>query len=132
VGSVLAAARVEPDTFEAVRQRELVELRRREAAYRDGRPPVAVSGRTVIVVDDGLATGATMHAALVAVRGQAPRGLVAAVPVGSPSACSTLAGVVDELICLSAPHSFRAVGQAYGDFAETSDAEVRAALAQSS
>jgi putative phosphoribosyl transferase len=132
VGSVLAAARVGPDTFEAVRQQELVELRRREAAYRDGRPPVAVSGRTVIVVDDGLATGATMHAALVAVRGQAPRELTAAVPIGSPSACSALAGVVDELICLSAPHGFRAVGQAYVDFTETSDAEVRAALARSS
>jgi predicted phosphoribosyltransferase len=130
VGSVLAAARVEPDTFEAVRQRELVELRRREAAYRDGRPPVAVAGRTVIVVDDGLATGATMRAAVFAVRRQAPRDLTVAVPVGSPSACSVLADVVDELVCLSAPQSFRAVGQAYVDFTETSDAEVRAALAQ--
>ena len=130
VGSVLAAARVDPDTFETVRQQELVELRRRESVYRDGRPPVAVAGRTVIVVDDGLATGATMHAAVVAVRGQAARDLTVAVPVGSPSACSALADVVDELVCLSAPRSFRAVGQAYGDFTETSDAEVRAALAR--
>jgi putative phosphoribosyl transferase len=130
VDSVMAAARVDPETFEAVRRQELVELRRREAAYRDGRPPVAVGGRTVIVVDDGLATGATMHAAVVAVRGQAPRDLIVAVPVGSPSACSALAEVVDELVCLSAPRGFRAVGQAYADFTETSDAQVRAALAQ--
>ena len=130
VDRVLAGARVDPETFERVRQQELVELRRREAAYRDGRPPVAVSDRTVIVVDDGLATGATMHAAVAAVRRQAPRGLTVAVPVGSPSACSALADLVDELVCLSAPRSFRAVGQAYGDFAETSDDEVRAALAQ--
>ena len=131
VGSVLAAARVDPETFESVRQQELIELRRRESAYRDGRPPVAVAGRTVIVVDDGLATGATMHAAVLAVRGQAPRHLTVAVPVGSPSACSALAAVADEVVCLSAPHTFRAVGQAYANFSETSDAEVRAALAQS-
>ena len=93
---------------------------------------MAVAGRTVIVVDDGLATGATMHAAVVAVRRQAPRELTVAVPVGSPSACSALADVVDELVCLSAPRSFRAVGQAYADFSETSDAEVRAALAEAS
>ena len=132
VGTVLAAARVEPETFEKVRQQELVELRRREAAYRDGRPPVPVTGRTVIVVDDGLATGATMRAAVLAVRRQDPRDVVVAVPVGSPSACSALAGLVDELVCLSAPRGFRAVGQAYADFSETSDAEVRAALARAS
>ncbi len=132
VGSVLAAAGVDPETFEAVRQEELVELRRRESAYRDGRPPVVVGDRTVIVVDDGLATGATMHAAVAAVRRQAPRDVIVAVPVGSPSACAALADVVDELVCLSAPHSFRAVGQAYADFTETSDAEVRAALAEAS
>ena len=132
VGTVLAAARVAPETFESVRQEELLELRRRESAYRDGRPPVAVAGRTVIVVDDGLATGATMRAAVVAVRRQGPRALVVAVPVGSPSACSALADLVDELVCLSAPPGFRAVGQAYADFSETTDAEVRAALARAS
>ncbi len=132
VGSVLAAARVNPETFETVRREELVELRRRETAYRNGRPPVVVADRTVIVVDDGLTTGATMHAAVAAVRRQAPRELTVAVPVGSPSACAALADVVDELVCLSAPRSFRAVGQAYADFTETSDAEVRAALAEAS
>ena len=129
VGSVLADARVDPETFERVRQQELVELRRRETAYRGSRPPVTVAGRVVIVVDDGLATGATMRAAVVAVRRQAPLGITVAVPVGSPSACSALVDLVDELVCLSAPHTFRAVGQAYADFTETSDAEVRAALA---
>jgi putative phosphoribosyl transferase len=129
VSTVLAAAGVDPETFERVRQHELGELRRRETVYRDGRPPVAVAGRSVIVVDDGLATGATMRAAVVAVRHQAPLNITAAVPVGSPSACSALAEVVDDLVCLSAPRGFRAVGQAYRDFTETSDAEVRAALA---
>ena len=131
VETVLAAAGVDRDTFEKVRQRELGELRRRESAYRDGRPPVTVAGRSVIVVDDGLATGATMRAAILAVRRQAPRDVTAAVPVGSPSACSALADDVDDLVCLSAPRGFRAVGQAYADFSETSDAEVRAALAGS-
>ena len=129
VDAVLVAAGVDPDTFEKVRQQELTELRRREAAYRDGRSPVAVAGRSVVVVDDGLATGATMRAAVAAIRRQAPRGIVAAVPVGSPAACEALAHDVDDLVCLSAPRGFRAVGQAYRDFAETSDAEVRAALA---
>lgn len=130
VESVLAAANVAQETFEAVRERELGELRRREEAYRGGRPPVAVTGRTVIVVDDGLATGATMRVAVVAVRRQAPRAVLAAVPVGSPAACSAMADDVDELVCLSAPLAFRAVGQAYADFSETSDAEVRAVLGQ--
>ena len=130
VGTVLAAARVDPETFETVRQQELAELRRREAAYRNGRPPAAVAGRTVIVVDDGLATGATMRAAVLAVRRQAPRAIIAAVPVGAPSACTALADVVDDVVCLSTPRGFRAVGQAYADFTATSDAEVRAALAQ--
>jgi predicted phosphoribosyltransferase len=130
MGTVLAAAGVDPGTFEKVRQQELAELRRREATYRDGRPPAAVAGRTVIVVDDGLATGATMRAAVVAVRRQGPDSVVAAVPVGSPSACSAMEDLVDSLVCLDAPGSFRAVGQAYVDFSETSDAEVRAALAE--
>jgi predicted phosphoribosyltransferase len=130
VDAVLTAAGVDPETFERVRQQELAELRRREVAYRDGRPPVAVTGRAVVVVDDGLATGATMRAAVVAVRRQAPRHLTAAVPVGSPSACAALAESVDEMVCLSSPRGFRAVGQAYADFTETTDAQVRAALAQ--
>ena len=128
VEAVLAAVDVPPAAFEEVRQRELTELQRREAAYRGGRPPVPLAGRPVIVVDDGLATGATMRAAVLALRRQAPLGITVAVPVGSPRACDALAADVDDMLCLLAPQSFRAVGQAYTDFAETTDEEVRAAL----
>jgi predicted phosphoribosyltransferase len=128
VESVLAAVDVDAAAFEEVRRRELVELRRREAAYRDGRPPVALTGRAVVLVDDGLATGATMRAAVLAVRRQFPLGITVAVPVGSPRACAALAEDVDEVLCLLSPRSFRAVGQAYEDFAATTDAEVRGAL----
>jgi predicted phosphoribosyltransferase len=128
VDSVLAAVPVSPEAFEEVRRRELGELRRREEAYRDGRPPIPLSGRAVVVVDDGLATGATMRAAVAAVRRQDPRTVTVAVPVGSSRACRELAAEVDEVLCLQAPHSFRAVGQAYADFSATTDEEVRAAL----
>jgi predicted phosphoribosyltransferase len=129
VEAVLLAALVEPEVFEEVRRRELAELRRRETAYRGDRAPVVLRGRDVVVVDDGLATGATMRAAVVAVRGQEPRRVTVAVPIGSPTACAALAAEVDELVCLSAPSGFRAVGQGYADFSATSDEEVRAALA---
>jgi putative phosphoribosyl transferase len=129
--AVLAATRVGPETFEEVRAEEVAELRRREVAYRGGRPAVQVGGRWVLLVDDGLATGSTMRAAVVAVRRQAPARIVVAVPVGSPTACAALAPEVDDVVCLSAPESFRAVGQAYADFAPTSDDEVRDALARS-
>lgn len=128
VDPVIAAAGIDDATFDDVGRRELVELRRREAAYRDGRPPPAVTGRSVVLVDDGLATGATMHAAVVAARSGAPAGVAVAVPVGSPRACAALEPLVDRLVCLLAPASFRAVGQAYGDFGQTTDDEVRRAL----
>jgi predicted phosphoribosyltransferase len=127
--AVLASASVREDTFATVRDEELVELRRRERAYRGDRPPAPLAGRTVVLVDDGLATGSTMRAAVVAVRRGGPAGVVVAVPVGSPSACAALAPEVDDLVCLDAPRGFRAVGQAYADFTATSDDEVRAALA---
>jgi putative phosphoribosyl transferase len=129
VEAVLAAGHVAPDVFEGVRQEELAELRRRETTYRGGRPPLDLRAQAVIVVDDGLATGATMRAAVVAVRRQAPERITVAVPIGSPTACAALASDVDEVVCLRAPLSFRAVGQAYDDFTATSDEEVRAALA---
>jgi putative phosphoribosyl transferase len=128
VDSVLTSLGVDPAAFDAVRQRELTELRRREAAYRNGRPAIAVTGRAVVLVDDGLATGATMRAAVVAVRRQSPTGITVAVPVGSPRACDVIAADVDQLLCLEAPPSFHAVGQGYTDFAETTDDEVRSAL----
>jgi putative phosphoribosyl transferase len=123
------AAQVDDAAFAAVRDRELAELRRREHAYRAGRPPVPMTGRTVVLVDDGLATGATMRAALAAVARQQPASVIVAVPVGSSRACADLLPAVDRLLCLRTPRPFRAVGQAYRDFAATPDDEVHAALA---
>ncbi|MCW2578470.1 MAG: Phosphoribosyltransferase [Blastococcus sp.] len=128
VASVIAAAQVDEQAFGRIREREVAELRRREAAYRGNRPAAALSGRDVVLVDDGLATGATLHAAVAAARRQAPRRIVVAVPIGSSRACAVLARIVDELVCLRSPASFRSVGQGYADFGQTSDDEVRAAL----
>jgi predicted phosphoribosyltransferase len=128
--AVIDRARVQPATFDEVRDEELAELRRRESAYRGGHPMVRVTGRPVIVVDDGLATGATMRAAVAALRRQQPARITVAVPIGSPATCADLAPLVDEVVCLQTPRSFRAVGQGYADFAPTSDDEVREALAR--
>ena len=106
------------------RDRELAELRRREDAYRGGREPIPLRGRDVVLVDDGLATGATMRAAVAAVRRQDPASLTVAVPVGSPRVCAELQPEVDRVVCLDTPAMFRAVGQAYRDFSATEDAEV--------
>lgn len=125
---VLSAAPVDDATFAAVRDRELAELRRREAAYRGGRPPVAVTGRTVVLVDDGLATGATVRAALRVLSAQRPARTVVAVPVGAPGALREVGELADEVVCLLAPPSFRAVGGAYDRFAQSTDDEVRRLL----
>src|SRR3954447_17562754 len=125
---VLARVDVDPESFEAVRRRELTELRRREQAYRGGRSPAPLTGRTVVVVDDGLATGATMRAAVAAVRRSHPARVLVAVPVGSPHSCADLDPVADDVVCLWAPGDFRSVGQGYADFGPTSDDEVRGAL----
>jgi putative phosphoribosyl transferase len=115
--------------LEAVTAKELAEIKRREVAYRDGRQAPKLKGRTVILVDDGLATGATMRAAVGALRQQGVAKIVVAVPVGSPEACREFETEVDETICAIAPPWFRAVGQYYGDFSQTSDDEVRELLA---
>ena len=125
---VIVRAGVGPEAFERVRAAELAELRRREAAYRGDRPPVRVRGRPVVLADDGLATGATMRAAVAAMRAAGAGPITVAVPVGSPRACARLAGEADEIVCLWAPEGFRAVQQGYADFAPTSDDEVRACL----
>ncbi|WNV73732.1 phosphoribosyltransferase family protein [Geodermatophilus sp. DSM 44513] len=128
---VLGRADVDGAAFDGVRERELAELRRREAAYRQGRPAAFPAGRPVLLVDDGLATGSTMRAAVAAVRRQGPARVTVAAPVGAPSACARLAAEVDDVVCLWTPTPFRAVGQGYADFRATTDDEVRAALARS-
>jgi erythromycin esterase-like protein/predicted phosphoribosyltransferase len=118
------------DMIDAVAAREQQELARRERLYRDGRPPPDVRGRTVILVDDGLATGATMHAAIQALRQQNPARIVVAVPTASPETCEEMRTEVDEVICAITPEPFEAVGLWYRDFSQTTDEEVRALLAR--
>ena len=121
---------IPPEVIEAVVTCETRELQRRETAFRGSAPPPAIAGRTVIVVDDGVATGATLRAALVAVRQLKPARLIAAVPVASPEAQADLAPLVDDWVALLTPEDFRAVGQWYEDFPQTLDAEVVRLLAE--
>src|SRR2546430_7545788 len=118
------------EAIEAVTVRETAELERREQIYREGRPPPALRGRIVILVDDGLATGATMRAAVKALRQRGVAKIVVAVPVGPPDTCRELEQEADETICLSTPQYFQAVGQYYEDFSQTSDEDVRELLSQ--
>ena len=115
--------------FDAVRDRELAEIRRRRTAYLHGRPHADLKEKIVIVIDDGIATGATMRAALRAVRQQHPSKLVLAVPVAPTSTIADLSGDADEIICLEQHDEFGAIGMFYADFAQVSDKEVRDALA---
>jgi predicted phosphoribosyltransferase len=120
---------IRPDELEDVIRRETGELRRRELAYRSGRPLAAVEGRIVIIVDDGLATGASMRAAVQALRQRNPKKIVAAVPIAPRSARHDFAMIVDEIACLVTPEPFSSVGRAYVDFSQVSDDEVRTLLA---
>lgn len=126
---VLTEAAVAPEVLAEVYRREVAELHARERAYRGTRPTPQVADRTVLVVDDGLATGATMRAALAALRNLGPRELVAAVPVASAGALAAVAPVADTVVCPWVPRRFVAVGQAYRHFGPTPDGEVRACLA---
>jgi putative phosphoribosyl transferase len=128
--SIIRDLKISPETIEAIAQRERLEIERREKAYRDGRPPIPLEGRTAIVVDDGLATGATMLAAARALRPRVQR-VIAAVPVASEITCKELSGEVDQIICAATPQPFFAVGMFYRDFAQTTDEEVRTLLSQS-
>ena len=125
----IATNRVPARVLEAIVQRERAEVVRRERAYRASRPRVPVKGQVVIVVDDGLATGSTMRAAVLALRQQGPAGIVAAAPVGSWQACQALTDVADQVICPLTPEPFSAVGLWYADFSETTDDEVCDCLA---
>jgi predicted phosphoribosyltransferase len=127
---VLDALSIPPAIVDAVAALEQQELERRERLYRGDRPAPDVRGRAVILVDDGLATGATMHAAIKALRQQGAGRVVVAVPIAPPDACNQLREVVDDVVCAVTPEPFRAVGLWYEDFSQTTDDEVRELLAR--
>ena len=127
---VVRALRIPDSVIDAVASWELEELRRRERLYRGDRPPPDVRGKTVILVDDGLATGSTMLAAVRALRQQQPARIVVAVPIAAPDTCELLRADVDDVVCAVTPEPFYAVGLWYEDFSQTTDEEVRELLAQ--
>ncbi len=116
------------DDIERVTEKERRELERRERLFRGDRPPVRVAGRTVILVDDGLATGSTMRAAVRALRQQQAARIIVAVPIAAPSTCAEMEKEADEVVCAATPEPFRAVGLWYEDFTQTTDEEVRELL----
>lgn len=119
---------IAPVLIDRVTEQEQQEIERRERVYRQDRPPLPVSQRTVVLVDDGLATGATMLAATRALRAGAPKRIIIAVPVASREACDELREHADQIVCAATPEPFYAVGVWYEDFTQTSDAEVRELL----
>lgn len=123
---------ISSSTLDRVAAAELRELKRRETLYRGQRPALNVSGRTVILVDDGLATGATMRAAAATLHKQNPERTIVAVPVGASITCNELKTDVDETICLEMPEPFYGVGQWYANFSQTTDEEIQQLLAQTS
>jgi predicted phosphoribosyltransferase len=125
---VVEALGIDENTLSRVAADELRELTRRERLYRGARPPTPVEDKTVILVDDGLATGSSMRAAVQALRQRGPRELVVAVPIAAPSTCKDLAEEVDDILCAATPEPMRAVGLWYEDFSQTTDDEVRELL----
>ena len=127
----MAAALAVPQAYvEEETARQLAELERRRLAYCAGRPPVDISGRTAIVVDDGIATGATMRVALIAARRCGAARLVLAAPVGAPEAIAQLRPLADEIVCVETPHGLGAIGACYADFHQVGDTEVTELLAR--
>jgi putative phosphoribosyl transferase len=127
---VIGGLGITRDQVERVTAAERVELDRRERSYRGTRPFPDLTGRTVILVDDGLATGSTMRAAVEALRREGPARLVVAVPVSAPETCDAFRDIVDEIVCAVTPELFHAVGLWYEDFSQTTDEEVRELLAR--
>ncbi len=128
--ALISAAHVTQPQIAAAIARESLELQRRIRMYRDGRADRSIKGKVVILVDDGLATGATMGVAIRAVRSHAPGGIVVAVPVGSREACEEIEGLADVVVCMLKPEPFDSVGSYYVDFSQVSDDEVRGLLAR--
>ena len=128
---LIRAARVTPEDIERVTAAERAELERRERQYRGDRPFPHLDGRTVILVDDGLATGSTMRAAVAALRNEQPSRIVVAVPVSAPETCDAFRDIADEIICAETPQPFEAVGLWYADFSQTTDDDVHAFLEHS-
>lgn len=116
---------IPPDVIDSIAEMELKELKRREIAYRGNRPEPKVQGKTVILIDDGLATGSTIRAAAQALRGQDPARIIVAVPVSAPQTCDEYRMGVDEIVCAVTPKRFLGVGRWYHDFSQTTDEEVR-------
>ena len=125
---IVRSLRISEAMIDAVAARELLELARRARLYRDDRPPADVRGKTVVLVDDGLATGATMMAAVRALRQQTPARIVVAAPTAAADTCEQLRAFADEVVCAVTPEPFRAVGLWYDDFSQTTDEEVKQLL----
>jgi putative phosphoribosyl transferase len=127
---VVRALRISKDTIESVTESEREELARRESVYRGDRGPLEIEGRTIILVDDGLATGATMKAAVEAVREQHPKEVIVAVPTASPDIASAFGRIADRIVCAATPTPFHAVGASYERFDQTTDQEVQDYMAR--
>ena len=127
---LIRVARVSTEDLERVTAAEQVELERRERRYRGDRPFPELTGKTVLLVDDGLATGSTMRAAVAALRQEVPRSIVVAVPVAAPATCDAFRDIADDIVCAETPEPFRAVGLWYDDFSQTTDEEVHELLIQ--
>jgi putative phosphoribosyl transferase len=125
---VVKAYGISDAEVEAIAAAEQRELERRERSYRDRRPLTELAGRTVILIDDGLATGFTMRAAVLAIRQEAPARIVVAVPVAAAETCDEFRGIVDDIVCSETPEPFQAVGIWYEDFTQTTDAQVHELL----
>jgi predicted phosphoribosyltransferase len=126
--AVIQGLGIPSSAVEAAIAREQAELARREQLYRGGRPPLDVTGKTAILIDDGLATGSTMRAAVAGLRERGAQRIVVGVPIASPETCQELSGEVDDIVCAATPEPFVAVGLWYENFEQTSDEEVRQLL----